>query len=83
VASGWKLALTPVMLDQVRRRRFWIIAALVVVVAVVIGVLFGYLAGLAVVFGVITVGLFFLWGGQGMRGGPWDGAGGGGGGWAG
>ena len=66
------------------RRRSWIIAAVaVVVVALVVGDLFGYLAGLAVVFGVITVGLFFWWGAQGMGGGPWDGAGGGGGGWAG
>jgi hypothetical protein len=46
-------------------RQRWIIVVAVAVVAVVIGVLFGYVAGLAVVFAFVTVGVFYAWWGGG------------------
>jgi len=57
------------MLDWLMRKRFWIVLAVVIITAVMVGVLYGYVAGLAVVFAVATVCLFYLWGATGLRSG--------------
>jgi len=57
------------MLDWLMRKRFWIVLAVVIITAVMVGVLYGYVAGLAVVFAVATVSLFYLWGATGLRSG--------------
>jgi hypothetical protein len=43
-------------------KKRWVFVVAVAVIGLVIGVVFGYLAGVAVVLGVITVGIFYAFG---------------------
>jgi hypothetical protein len=45
--------------------RRWILLVIVAAAALLIGVLYGYLAGVAVVLACVTIAIFFVWLGSG------------------